>query len=373
VRNLIDDSGDLVDHIAYSPFGQQTPQSVDAGAVDFLFGYDGEVTDAVTGEVFADYRIYDPAIQRWDQPDPTGLLFGPNSYEAYGNSPTNFGDPSGLQADGWYAGPAGADYFQSQSQNQIGPLEAIPGALLIAPLRGAVAFDNAYGTGDSIPYSLYQGIGVAAGDLTGVTAISNGLNGTEVMTLQKFGPWGRAGEFVGGGVGVFGTATGLAGATGLIGGGGGNVVNEFGAGYGGSADLAQGGTAGAELPTASDGAANSGSGPSQIFSGHGLYDAANGLVTIPDGTSVSVFGAHGSALPDSIGGLLDQGILPSADQIVGGQTYLPGAQIPNYTLFPPDGLSIMGSPTTVTSPTTLAELLTPNQGNVWWSACQSIK
>jgi RHS repeat-associated protein len=123
VRNLIDDSGDLVDHIAYSPFGQQTPQSVDAGAVDFLFGYDGEVTDPVTGEVFADCRVYDPAIQRWDQPDPTGLLFGPNPYESYGNAPTNFTDLTGLQGVPGYSGdPNQANMYE----NAVGQLVSGP-------------------------------------------------------------------------------------------------------------------------------------------------------------------------------------------------------------------------------------------------------
>ena len=44
--------------------------------------------------------------------------------------------------------------------------------------------------------------------------------------------------------------------------------------------------------------------------------------------------------------------------------------MPNYTLYPPEGLNIMGNPTTVNSPKTLKKLIKPNMGNVKWAACQ---
>ena len=47
--------------------------------------------------------------------------------------------------------------------------------------------------------------------------------------------------------------------------------------------------------------------------------------------------------------------------------------VPRTRQFPPEGLKIMGNPTVVTEPTTLQSLLTPNQGNVWWSACQAAR
>jgi hypothetical protein len=114
-------------------------------------------------------------------------------------------------------------------------------------------------------------------------------------------------------------------------------------------------------------------GPSQILSGHGWYDAANGLVRVPAGTSVTVVAEHGQPILDSVGGLIDQGIVPPAEDILGARSYLPGSTMPSYTLHPPIGLNIMGNPTTVIAPTNLDLLLQPNQGNVWWSACQSLK
>jgi RHS repeat-associated protein len=95
VEDVVDSSGTLQNHAAFDPFGNAIP-SLSSSAVDFLFGQYGEFSDPATGQVFAQNRVYDPAINRWDRPDPTGLLFGPNPYEYVGNSPTNFIDPSGL-------------------------------------------------------------------------------------------------------------------------------------------------------------------------------------------------------------------------------------------------------------------------------------
>jgi RHS repeat-associated protein len=98
VTDLVDDAGTLEEHLAYSPFGQQTAQSSNPGSVDFDFGYDGTYTDATTGDQLHDLRWYDAAMQRWLNQDPTGLTFGPNPYAYVGNSPTNLSDPSGLCA-----------------------------------------------------------------------------------------------------------------------------------------------------------------------------------------------------------------------------------------------------------------------------------
>jgi RHS repeat-associated protein len=52
--------------------------------------------------------------------------------------------------------------------------------------------------------------------------------------------------------------------------------------------------------------------------------------------------------------------------------YGPGDKMPNYTLFPPDGLNIMGTPVVVSSPEQLSTLLQPNMGMVHWAACSDI-
>jgi hypothetical protein len=59
-------------------------------------------------------------------------------------------------------------------------------------------------------------------------------------------------------------------------------------------------------------------------------------------------------------------------EAAGARSYLPGSVVPNYTLYPPTGLNIMGNPTTVASPTSLSSLLRPGMGNVNWAACREV-
>ena len=97
VRDLVDSSGTLEDHIAYSPFGQPlTHTSSDPAIVAFLFEHDGSFYDRTTGLEHDGQRWYDSLIERWLTQDPSGLRPDSNPYRPCGNSPTNFVDPSGL-------------------------------------------------------------------------------------------------------------------------------------------------------------------------------------------------------------------------------------------------------------------------------------
>jgi hypothetical protein len=103
-----------------------------------------------------------------------------------------------------------------------------------------------------------------------------------------------------------------------------------------------------------------------VFSGHGSYFPVNGTTTIPEGTSITFYSEHGGLITDSLGNAIETG------QDVSGvfqRTYGPGSVIPNYTLSPPTGLSILGSPTTVAVDTNLSEMLQPGMGQVNWAAC----
>jgi len=74
-----------------------------------------------------------------------------------------------------------------------------------------------------------------------------------------------------------------------------------------------------------------------------------------------------------LGNAIETGGEISADafpEIEGAHTYLPGSYIPDYSLLPPDGLNILGNPTTVASPTPLSKLLSPGMGNIQWAACR---
>lgn len=101
-------------------------------------------------------------------------------------------------------------------------------------------------------------------------------------------------------------------------------------------------------------------------SGHGSYEPPNGKAVVPEGTSVTVFGEHGGTITDALGNRIETG------QDVAGvfsRTYTAGEEMPNYTLHPPEGLDIQGTPHTVENPTLLSDLLKPNQGPVDWAAC----
>jgi RHS repeat-associated protein len=94
VRDLVNDSGVLQEHIAYSPFGQQVAaQSTNPGSVVFVFGYTGTYTDVATADQLHGVRWYDPASQRWLSEDP--IAAGTNAYQYGSSAPTSKVDPNG--------------------------------------------------------------------------------------------------------------------------------------------------------------------------------------------------------------------------------------------------------------------------------------
>ena len=96
VRDVLNDSGTLEEHIGYSPFGQVVAsQSTDPGSVVLVNGYTGAFTDVVTCDQLNGVRWYNPATQRWICQDP--IESGTNWDEYCGDDPTNETDPSGLQ------------------------------------------------------------------------------------------------------------------------------------------------------------------------------------------------------------------------------------------------------------------------------------
>jgi RHS repeat-associated protein len=108
-----------------------------------------------------------------------------------------------------------------------------------------------------------------------------------------------------------------------------------------------------------------------VLSGHGMYDAANGMTTIPSGTTFTMPTGLGNTISDAYGGAIESGanLSPFTNEMTGAQSYLSGSQAPNLTLYPPEGLNIQGSPTTVSTPTNLNQILQPDMGNVQWAAC----
>jgi RHS repeat-associated protein len=94
VRNIIDNSANLLDTISYDGFGNAAESSPGVGD-RYKFG--GQF-DSETGLQYNRARYYDPKVGRWTSQDPLGFAAGDaNLYRYVGNSPTNATDPSGLR------------------------------------------------------------------------------------------------------------------------------------------------------------------------------------------------------------------------------------------------------------------------------------
>jgi RHS repeat-associated protein len=94
VRDVIDNSGAVLNHLVYDSFGQVTSES--DPTVDFRFGYTGRELDAETDLMYYRARYFDPAAGTFVSEDPLGFGAGDeNLYRYVFNSPTNYVDPDG--------------------------------------------------------------------------------------------------------------------------------------------------------------------------------------------------------------------------------------------------------------------------------------
>ena len=85
VRNLINSSGALVDHIVYNSFGKIASET--DPSTGFLFAYTGSVVDHQTGLQYS-HRYYDPSLGRFISQDPLSFGAGdPNLYRYVGTIP----------------------------------------------------------------------------------------------------------------------------------------------------------------------------------------------------------------------------------------------------------------------------------------------
>ena len=102
VRDVMNNSGQVTDAIAYDAYGNVVSQSNPSQSL--LIGYDGYQVDAAIGLNYAHYRWYNPQTGQWMSEDPLLLQPGPNPREYVNDDPTNMVDPSGEEgqwAQGW--------------------------------------------------------------------------------------------------------------------------------------------------------------------------------------------------------------------------------------------------------------------------------
>jgi RHS repeat-associated protein len=122
VRDLINNSGAIIDHIDFSAFGTVLDQSAPSEG-DRMMGFEGMELDSVTGLNLAMYRAQDPGTGRWTSQDPLGFAGGDvDLYRYAGNSPAQFSDPSGLSLM----------LTPEQFLNQLSALTGIPVGTLLA-------------------------------------------------------------------------------------------------------------------------------------------------------------------------------------------------------------------------------------------------
>ena len=98
IRDLINNSGSIIDHVDYSAFGTVLGESSPTNG-DRLMGFAGMERDTVTGLNLAVHRVENPGTGRWDSKDPLGFAAGDaDLYRYASNQPTGFRDPRGTQA-----------------------------------------------------------------------------------------------------------------------------------------------------------------------------------------------------------------------------------------------------------------------------------
>ncbi len=96
VRDIINNSGAIIDHVDFSAFGTVLGETSPTSG-DRMMGFAGLERDTVTGLNLAVFREENPGTGRWDSQDPLGFAAGDtNLYRYAGNNPTNATDPIGL-------------------------------------------------------------------------------------------------------------------------------------------------------------------------------------------------------------------------------------------------------------------------------------
>jgi RHS repeat-associated protein len=125
VRDLVDNSGTIVNHITYDSYGNVIAQTHPTVTTRFLFA--GREIDAETGLYFDRARYYDPKLGRFLSEDPIRFRGGANLYRYVHNTPVSRIDPLGTQDDNPDGEPAPSeDQPAPQSDGEPAPQDDNP-------------------------------------------------------------------------------------------------------------------------------------------------------------------------------------------------------------------------------------------------------
>jgi RHS repeat-associated protein len=100
VSEYLDNTGAIVAHYEYDPFGRILVHSGTQFA-EFAHRFSTKPQDLTTGLLYYGYRYYDPLTGRWPSRDPIGERGGVNLYGLVGNDGVNKWDYLGLDNGDW--------------------------------------------------------------------------------------------------------------------------------------------------------------------------------------------------------------------------------------------------------------------------------
>ena len=206
VRDLVDNDGNVENHLVYDSFGQITSET--NTALDSIYAYTGRERDEESHLQFNRARYYDASTGRWISEDPIGFAAGdPNLVRYVANSPTNATDPSGMMPPDYgqpwgYPGTGMAPPPASPPRDNGGPWGSpSPTTGMEAPVDGLRPIGSS--AADGLP--IVVGIAVGIGSAILVGPVVAPVAGTGVIGGVIVGGVGGAA----GGAGQQGTAIGL--------------------------------------------------------------------------------------------------------------------------------------------------------------------
>ncbi len=403
-RIITNELGQVKSRRDFMPFGEELFIGVGDRSNNLAYGtseddvrqkFTGYQKDNEAGLDFAEARMYASNFGRFTAVDPllaSGRSANPQTFNRFiyvGNNPIIITDPSGL------------DWYRRSTGNERNPWEYS-------------WFDENPGSDwTSVDFAIGQRYAQVTNAYSGDTALGTiYLNryGASYLNQEQFDSFQRSETLVGRFQFTF-TGMGKSGVNSLIGVSKGfyegmealtfgaipaprtvdyfTPSNEFEAQQMFSTDLAllgvsvySGGLAFSTraIPTFAGFSVAGGSriGGRTVLSGHGGYEVVGkgkthpigtGIITVPEGTSVTVYSRFGTPISDSLGNAIELNRVRAGAYT---KTYMPGSRMPNFTLAPPNGLNIQGNPITVSQPTRLNYLLRPNMGACHFAACSTI-